>query len=167
MDQSAQGGVSGMMDVKCMIPADAQPNGFIAFTYITDPGQDSSIDIEFSLVGPGWGLETTRQEFQSMHWAVTLQPGQQNTLRFSLDKGGTIKGSDEIPRNFGGGGMVLFQNIIVFFQRASREQEHWRWCHKCQSLFFQDNTPNKCPSGGSHEATGGKSSSGDYQLIVR
>ena len=34
------------------VPADAQTDGFIAFTYLTDRGHDSSVDIQFS-VGAG------------------------------------------------------------------------------------------------------------------
>jgi hypothetical protein len=41
-------------------------------------------------------------------------------------------------------------------------QDNWRWCHKCQGLFFsggQDSIGN-CPAGGQHE----KSVSGNYAL---
>jgi len=33
---------------------------------------------------------------------------------------------------------------------APRVQPGWRWCSKCQSLFYGENTASVCPSGGSH-----------------
>ncbi|MFE8600205.1 M57 family metalloprotease [Archangium violaceum] len=39
-------------------------------------------------------------------------------------------------------------------------QSNWRWCHKCQGLFFGGNPGSKCPAGGAHENVG----SGDYHL---
>ena len=138
--QNVQNDVTPSWPVTCMIPADAQTNGFIAFTYQTNLGLDSSIDVEFQLTGGGggfsWGLETVTIEFRSMHWAVTLAPGQENQFRFALVKGGTIQGSENLT-GFGGAGRVGIANIIVFYQRAYKEQEHWRWCHKCQGLFFK------------------------------
>lgn len=42
------------------------------------------------------------------------------------------------------------------------EQSNWRWCHKCQGLYFAGNpTPGHCPAGGPHDHAG----SGDYHLI--
>ena len=43
--------------------------------------------------------------------------------------------------------------------RITRRANNWRWCHKCQSLFFNGHpTKGKCPAGGAHESTG----SGNY-----
>jgi hypothetical protein len=39
-------------------------------------------------------------------------------------------------------------------------QSNWRWCHKCQGLFFGGNANPKCPAGGAHEKIG----SGNYSL---
>ncbi len=40
-------------------------------------------------------------------------------------------------------------------------QSSWRWCHKCQGLFFAGNpTSGACPAGGGHDYAG----SGDYSL---
>ncbi|WP_308809772.1 M57 family metalloprotease [Archangium lansingense] len=39
-------------------------------------------------------------------------------------------------------------------------QSNWRWCHKCQGLFFGSNPGSKCPAGGAHENVG----SGNYHL---
>ena len=33
-------------------------------------------------------------------------------------------------------------------------QSNWRWCHKCQGLFFAGNPNPKCPAGGAHENVG-------------
>jgi hypothetical protein len=45
---------------------------------------------------------------------------------------------------------------------ALETQADWRWCHKCQGLFFSGGQASKgtCPSGGQHEKTG----SGNYTL---
>jgi Fungalysin metallopeptidase (M36)/Fungalysin/Thermolysin Propeptide Motif len=41
-------------------------------------------------------------------------------------------------------------------------QQNWRWCHKCQGLFFNGSaTKGKCPAGGAHESTG----SGNYMIV--
>jgi hypothetical protein len=41
-------------------------------------------------------------------------------------------------------------------------QNNWRWCHKCQALFFSGNpSQGVCPSGGSHDA----SQSGHYAML--
>lgn len=43
----------------------------------------------------------------------------------------------------------------------SGTQSNWRWCHKCQSLFFGGASDNgACPAGNAHE----NQSSGDYFL---
>ena len=38
---------------------------------------------------------------------------------------------------------------------------NWRWCHKCQGLYFAGNPGSHCPAGAAHDSTG----SGDYTLI--
>ena len=46
--------------------------------------------------------------------------------------------------------------------QASRDgQDGWRWCRKCQTLFFGDQGTSCCPSGGPHDRTG----SDDYVLF--
>jgi hypothetical protein len=42
----------------------------------------------------------------------------------------------------------------------SNEQPNWRWCHKCQGMFFGGNSGSVCPAGGAHDATG----SGNYSV---
>lgn len=39
-------------------------------------------------------------------------------------------------------------------------EKNWRWCHKCQALWFAGVTGAKCPAGGSHSQTG----SGKYRV---
>jgi hypothetical protein len=39
-------------------------------------------------------------------------------------------------------------------------QSDWRWCNKCQGLFFAGNNLGVCPAGGTHNDSG----SGDYTL---
>jgi len=41
------------------------------------------------------------------------------------------------------------------------QQANWRWCHKCQGLYFAGNPGSKCPAGGAHDHTG----SGNYSLL--
>jgi hypothetical protein len=41
-------------------------------------------------------------------------------------------------------------------------QDKWRWCHKCQGMYFSANaTQGKCPAGGAHDHTG----SGNYDIV--
>jgi hypothetical protein len=45
---------------------------------------------------------------------------------------------------------------------AAPGQQGWRWCKKCQGMFFAGNpTQGSCPSGGAHDG----SASGAYTLI--
>jgi len=46
------------------------------------------------------------------------------------------------------------------YQRTAY-QYGWRWCTKCQGLFFASNSRGACPSGGSHNLQG----SGNYGLV--
>jgi len=58
---------------------------------------------------------------------------------------------------------VLTQDDISGAQALYPSQSNWRWCHKCQGLFFGGNANPKCPAappGGAHEKTG----SGNYIL---
>jgi hypothetical protein len=43
----------------------------------------------------------------------------------------------------------------------SMGQQNWRWCKKCQGLYFAGNPGSKCPASGGHVKTG----SGNYKLI--
>ncbi len=40
-------------------------------------------------------------------------------------------------------------------------QDNWRWCHKCQGMFFGGNPGSHCPAGGAHSKTG----SGNYDIV--
>jgi hypothetical protein len=40
------------------------------------------------------------------------------------------------------------------------DQSNWRWCHKCQGLYFAGNNAGVCPAGGTHDHTG----SGNYRI---
>ena len=44
-------------------------------------------------------------------------------------------------------------------QSASLQQSGWRWCHKCQGLWY-GSAGSACPATGAHESTG----SGNYIL---
>jgi hypothetical protein len=48
-------------------------------------------------------------------------------------------------------------------QDAGQSQTDWRWCLKCQGLFFGANpSSGACPSGGGHDYTG----SDNYHLLI-
>ena len=40
------------------------------------------------------------------------------------------------------------------------DQNNWRWCHKCQGMYFAGNNAGVCPAGGTHDHTG----SGNYRI---
>ncbi len=44
---------------------------------------------------------------------------------------------------------------------AVSTQNGWRWCRKCQGLFYAPNGNGRCPAGGGHNASG----SGNYALL--
>ena len=51
-------------------------------------------------------------------------------------------------------------NYILTVNSGTSGQKNWRWCSKCQGLFFGGNPGSKCAAGGAHT----KSGSGDYIL---
>jgi hypothetical protein len=47
---------------------------------------------------------------------------------------------------------------------TSNSQGDWRWCNKCQGLFYGGNVAaSRCPTGGTH-APAAQSGSFDYRL---
>jgi len=46
-------------------------------------------------------------------------------------------------------------------EKSAVLQENWRWCNKCQGLFFAGNSRGVCPAGGNHNSDG----SGNYGLL--
>ncbi len=59
----------------------------------------------------------------------------------------------------GSGNYSLIHNAGL----APGQQSDWRWCNKCQGLFFGGNPNPVCPAGGGHVKVG----SGNYSLIHR
>lgn len=58
---------------------------------------------------------------------------------------------------------------VALNDSAAPGQSGWRWCHKCEGLFFgrNENFPvGRCPAGGAHEPTSGTSVSGSYTLAI-
>ena len=45
---------------------------------------------------------------------------------------------------------------------AWNTQRNWRWCSKCQGLWFGGNAGSKCPAGGTHTKVG----SANYSLVM-
>src|SRR4051812_29122967 len=68
---------------------------------------------------------------------------------FHVD-GASARQMTNVPLDIGAYGLPL----------PTAGQNNWRWCHKCQGLFFGGNPGSHCPAGGAHDKTG----SGDYLL---
>lgn len=60
------------------------------------------------------------------------------------------------------GAVAVVPVISLLLALAPAYQGDWRWCRKCQGLFFGGNPGPVCPTGGAHERT----ASGDYSLVV-
>jgi hypothetical protein len=98
---------------------------------------------------------------------VLVGPGQENWRWCHKCEGLFFFGSVNFGRcpagtvhdPFGSADYVLEQNAL--FTQISK-QPGWRWCRKCQGLFFGQNpTKGRCPSGGRHAGE----QSGDYNLL--
>jgi hypothetical protein len=48
--------------------------------------------------------------------------------------------------------------VLVLDAPSTEGQKDWRWCSKCQALFFGGNAGSRCPAGGAHDG----SQSGNY-----
>jgi hypothetical protein len=59
------------------------------------------------------------------------------------------------------GWLLLSALCLTPLSFAEDRQDNWRWCHKCQSLFFGDVPHSRCPVGGTHDA----SQSGNYSIL--
>ena len=51
--------------------------------------------------------------------------------------------------------------IVAHNSPSTPGEQNWRWCSKCQGLFFGGNAGSKCAAGGAHT----KSGSGNYTLV--
>jgi hypothetical protein len=61
--------------------------------------------------------------------------------------------------NYQGSGNYSLHDVAEVPPNTSQSQ--WRWCHKCQGLFFGPGLAGShCPAGGTHDLTG----SGNYAL---
>src|SRR5207245_2252570 len=54
-------------------------------------------------------------------------------------------------------------NIVAptLYDTMANQQSNWRWCHKCQGLYFAGNPGSHCPAGGAHDHAG----SGEDRLV--
>jgi hypothetical protein len=69
-------------------------------------------------------------------------------------------GTHTPPAQSGSGIYSLPHNVLP----SPDQQRDWRWCNKCQGLFFGGGQPDsQCPEGGTH-APQAQSGSGDYSL---
>jgi hypothetical protein len=58
----------------------------------------------------------------------------------------------------------LSQELAALKAQLAAVQDNWRWCNKCQGLWFAGSPPTKkkpCPAGGEHSQDG----SGNYRLL--
>jgi hypothetical protein len=56
-------------------------------------------------------------------------------------------------------------DILHSIPLTSGQQNNWRWCNKCQGLFYAANSslgPGLCPDGGTHNDGGSE----DYHLVI-
>jgi hypothetical protein len=72
--------------------------------------------------------------------------------------GGVTIGTELVTSNVSASAKELNQKNV---QISLAGQSDWRWCNKCQGLFFAGNsTTGTCPTGGGHNYSG----SGNYSL---
>lgn len=60
------------------------------------------------------------------------------------------------------GSVALLAGVGFATPAYALAQEGWRWCNKCQGMFFGFASPSICPAGGAHNSTG----SGHYYQRV-
>ncbi len=71
-------------------------------------------------------------------------------------------GPHATPQQSRSGNYTLWHNVAA--PANSQVQDNWRWCNKCEGLFFADRVAaSRCPAGGSHAAPQ-QSGSGNYSL---
>lgn len=59
----------------------------------------------------------------------------------------------------------LQQEVAVLKKALDAAQDNWRWCSKCEGLFFGGNpTHGKCPADGQPHTLQG---SGNYRLVTK
>lgn len=67
-----------------------------------------------------------------------------------------------LKNNVGVAIAVLQQKVSELEKQLASIQDNWRWCNKCQGMFFAGNpTKGVCPAGGEHSLEG----SGNYRLL--
>ncbi len=50
--------------------------------------------------------------------------------------------------------VAYLDTIVQQWLEGPQYQDNWRWCNKCQVLFFGGNPPTRCPAGGVHDSGG-------------
>ena len=69
----------------------------------------------------------------------------------------------EVAREYPGRMVLLFaEGTTYHFATAPSLENGWRWCKKCQVMFYQSPSGSRCPTGGSHDG----SASGLYTMII-
>jgi hypothetical protein len=70
--------------------------------------------------------------------------------------------SGEYETRLGGESAPAGQLPQPSLKPISAQQGDWRWCHKCEGIFFAGHpTQGQCPAGGAHDA----SQSGHYAIL--
>jgi hypothetical protein len=62
----------------------------------------------------------------------------------------------------GGGHTQAGSGNYTLAHQSGAGQANWRWCSKCQGLWYAGNIISLCPAGGPHTKVG----SGDYRLVA-
>ena len=128
------------------------------------------------------GIQITTTTTYNEKQNVTLKAGKFTVIKSSWQRrfvtGGVTIGSDHFSYDATLGYLTSRQiaeyasvddlpsDLMALYREQTGQsikvQSDWRWCHKCQGLFFSggQSTVGTCPAGGQHE----KTISGDYTL---
>jgi Matrixin/Cobalamin-independent synthase, Catalytic domain len=120
-------------------------------------------DLPIKVTLPGPYLLTRAMFVPEFMWSIGAVAGAFDVETVALHELGHIIGLAHSSVN----GSVMFPTVADNFTKRVLTQDdisgalslyphqsNWRWCHKCQGLFFAGNPNPKCPAGGAHENVG-------------
>ena len=112
----------------------------------------------------GWSVLLTLPEYVEQYYLIV--DANSGEVLYSKQKVQRVAAVGNVYHLDGGSArqMTNFPLAVGFYGLPTPTvgQNNWRWCHKCQGLYFGGNaTQGSCPAGGAHDHTG----SGDYLLV--
>lgn len=113
-------GVRGIQDFNFTMPEGVASDAVMSFLFSTRYGDDDGIDVAFTLMAQGytWNFhQMGSPSGRNFVLPIVVQPGY-NSLRFQLDKGGSIKG-ESYTSDFGGKGRADFGAFIIWYRRPA------------------------------------------------